>query len=217
MRAALLAQCGHFNRYAALFCPFNWDPAAQQGDEGALGGRLTPEMEAIVIQVSLSAVLTICVVTKVADPGNRRRRPRPVRRADQPSRRDTRLGASHSRHRWRSRSGRTVPAPTGRRRRPTDTMASGPRGGRAPGGTPIEAVRTASCRFFDVASGAARGLTPDAAADQPLAVRRRIFTRVGFVGEHRTLAHETNVTSIRGVRSTPASSKRAQSGSGPLR
>lgn len=65
--AALLATCGHFNRYAALFCPFNWDPTAVAADEGALGGRVIPEMEALVIHVALAATFTICVVTAWAD------------------------------------------------------------------------------------------------------------------------------------------------------
>lgn len=67
--AAVLAECGHFNRYAALLCPFEWDPEVSSTDDPFFGGgRLSPEVEAIVAHVAGAAALTICVLTSWSDP-----------------------------------------------------------------------------------------------------------------------------------------------------
>jgi hypothetical protein len=195
--AALLANCGHFNCYSALLCPFNWDPAANGTEEGALGGRLIPEMEAVVIHLATAATFTICVVTAWSNIG-------PATEArellgavgevfdaiDELAPRVHGLGSATASPRA------SVPFAKSRR---TSGKAATPVSEAARRWTPplacnIEQVRAGACTFFDIATREGPLMVP-----MPPVSRLRFVTIpliASTMWATRTLAHDTNTTTV---------------------
>lgn len=68
--SAVVAECGHFNRFAALYAPIPFHPSSKPG-EGPydVGGRLTAEVHALVAQVAAQCFAAVCIATAGLHPG----------------------------------------------------------------------------------------------------------------------------------------------------
>jgi len=67
---AVLAECGHFNRFAALYAPIPFLPSAHPGEDPFdVGGRLVGEVHALVAQVAALSFAAVCLATAGLHPG----------------------------------------------------------------------------------------------------------------------------------------------------
>lgn len=68
--AAVLAECSHFNRYAALYAPVPfWASTSSEEEAFDVGGRLISEVHALVAQVSAQSFAAVCLATAGLHPG----------------------------------------------------------------------------------------------------------------------------------------------------
>jgi hypothetical protein len=196
---ALLAQCGHFSRYAALLCPFAWDLAAVDFDTMVSGGRLIPELEAVVIHVAAASTFATCVVTAWADPDPTESTLEVLSAVSAVM--DEIHSLAPTIHGMVAEPARLFEVWTLKQRpdrcrqsAPSPAVVEPAHRWAPPAGANIEEVRAAACKFFDVATGEG----PLLVAIPPVSSLRYVALPLlaSTFWSLRTLAHKVNTTSV---------------------